>query len=473
MRDIAPFSRIRSRRLFWVYVCLVFGSLTYLLHHQTHKSRIELEVVVTSNIPYPEVPQEKLNSVESLFSALITVRDQGGHHIPALMHNLNMTRSLMRCLEASNCEPNQLKVVILGSQYFNDELSGFNGGEHIWARSVRIALTNLNYTSLVSMNDHGELEGSTYWMFQLVRRLVKVVIVSPEWVFSCVKVVGCIYSPTENPDGVPIWQLFSYFFWTSPNHPLGSGWTLSPEPYPLEQASYAPNYYLGYSVEPNCLNHPFVPPQERGNRMYVMGKYLEYFSGGSDSAWAVEFYNDAAEINGISFVVGASPNPAIKVKNPGAGSVLPKSIVNYGLMPQKEFMDVLAHSRMLVGVGSPYTSPTPYDALCLGVPFLNAIKNWNRLDPWNRDYWDIQHGLLKLLDPPYVYNVHSGDKEGFLKAIKGAMTNPLTDRYILERMMMSSVEKRVQNLMEADWRSKAEELMKTLNETGTGEVYKL
>jgi len=190
--------------------------------------------------------------------------------------------------------------------------------------------------------------------------------------------------------------------------------------------------------------------------MYVMGKYLHYFSG-EGSAWTADFYDEAAQVNGLSFVVGASPSPDAD-NYPVSESTLPKSIVNHGIMPPEEFTAMVANSRMLVGVGSPYTSPTPYDALCLGVPFLNAIKQWDHSDPWNRDKWDIQHGLLKLLDPPYVYNVHTGDKKAFLKAIKGALENPLPDRYILERMKMASLEKRVTELMVTDWERKAAEV---------------
>lgn len=41
----------------------------------------------------------------------------------------------------------------------------------------------------------------------------------------------------------------------------------------------------------------------------------------------------------------------------------------------------------------------------------------------------MQHGLLKLLDPPYVYNVQKGDQEGFVKAIQDAISNPI-DRFV-------------------------------------------
>src|SRR5260370_35021623 len=92
----------------------------------------------------------------------------------------------------------------------------------------RIALTNLHYTSLVSMNDPNELTGSSFWMYQHVRKLVKAVIASPEWIFGCVESTTCIYHPTENPEGPPCWMLFYFYYWTNPNHTLSPLWTLNP-----------------------------------------------------------------------------------------------------------------------------------------------------------------------------------------------------------------------------------------------------
>lgn len=57
----------------------------------------------------------------------------------------------------------------------------------------------------------------------------------------------------------------------------------------------------------------------------------------------------------------------------------------------------------------------------LNLPLLK----WSPDDPTNRRYWDAQHGQLKWLDPPYVYNVFKGDKEGFVKAVKSAIENPI------------------------------------------------
>jgi hypothetical protein len=95
--------------------------------------------------------------------------------------------------------------------------------------------------------------------------------------------------------------------------------------------------------------------------------------------------------------------------------------------------------------------------------------------------------MLKLLDPPYVYNVFKDDLDGFIEAIEAARTNPI-DRsvtkaqihhfsliharpsFVLDGMRMSSVTSRVQSLVETDWKSHAAELLAKWKETGEGPV---
>jgi len=48
--------------------------------------------------------------------------------------------------------------------------------------------------------------------------------------------------------------------------------------------------------------------------------------------------------------------------------------------------------------------------------------------------WGVQHGILKFWNPPYVYNVHKDDKEGFINAIRSALENPI-DRLVLSSKM--------------------------------------
>lgn len=39
------------------------------------------------------------------------------------------------------------------------------------------------------------------------------------------------------------------------------------------------------------------------------------------------------------------------------------------------------------GIGLPLVSPTPYEALCMGIPFINPIINWLTWDIDNQSGW--------------------------------------------------------------------------------------
>jgi len=370
--------------------------------------------------------------------------------------NHKMLGSLFRCIELSNCGPNQEKVIILTSFHFLGAFRGWVSGEDIWARSTVQALRDSGYTFLYALN----LE-RTVQIYHMMPDLVKVVLVEASDSHKCFKdKENCILS-SQNPYGIPAWKIHSFHFWTGGNNPLGRNWTLSPEDYALD--GHLPNNYLGYSVEPTCLLRPFIAHNER-DQAYVMAKRSSYFVEGRERAWPPHFYDAAVNATGIKLVLGAN----IDKSQPE----LPAGLTNYGMMTQTAFLEAVSKSLVLIGVGKPYTSPTPYEALCLGVPFINPIINWNRDNPQDRTKWLTQHWMLKLLDPPYVYNVFKGDLDGFIKAIEAARTNPI-DRFVLERMRMSSVTSRVQSLVETDWKSHAAELLAKWKETGEGPLFTL
>ena len=141
-------------------------------------------------------------------------------------------------------------------------------------------------------------------------------------------------------------------------------------------------------------------------------------------------------------------------------------------------------------------SPTPYDALCLGVPFINPIVEvshlvqvplpiswclilylkWDHDNPGDRSKWYTQHEPLSKLGSPYVYNVFKNDTEGFVRAIEAALENPIerfvtsviqfdqkADRFycassVLDRMRLGAVERRLGAILEHDWEAEASSL---------------
>jgi hypothetical protein len=228
--------------------------------------------------------------------------------------------------------------------------------------------------------------------------LVKAIMVEDTETYECFKnTEDCLLSEL-NPDGIPAWKIFSFYFWPQANHPLGGQWVMNPEDYTLEDKDWSKNTYIGYSVEDACRTRKFIPHTERKRQAYVMTKIFSSFSPSPDLAWPPDFYEAATNATGIQFMVGAKDDSDATGK---PAPPLPAGVVNHGLMPQHEFLDYVSRSEVLVGIGNPatsvsfvefkvlwsleteclvlkYRSPTPYDALCLGVPFLNPILRVRR-----------------------------------------------------------------------------------------------
>lgn len=215
-------------------------------------------------------------------------------------------------------------------------------------------------------------------------------------------------------------------------HPLGAPFTLSPENYGYWKAdrSGAENQYLGYSLEPSCLKTPYVPFGQRPRQAYVFAKFLQYFLRDdyilrSPSGHIISnFFERLAKVGGITFLGHFKRSPA-NIEPPD--SQPPPGIIQHPKLDRPAFQKLVSNSRVLMGVGFPLLSPTPWEALCLGVPVINPIRSWDKDDPDNREKWEAQQdGLLTYgLDEPFVYHVKLGDEVGLERAIRKAMETPI------------------------------------------------
>ncbi|KAG9017554.1 hypothetical protein FRB90_000759 [Tulasnella sp. 427] len=232
------------------------------------------------------------------------------------------------------------------------------------------------------------------------------------------------------------------------------------------------NYYLGYSVEPTCLSTPFVPWTERPRQAFMMGKYLGYFLapqyvltdpvGGGPAQMADDFYQKFSEEENTTFIAGQ-----FDLYMSRGYTKPPPGIVQQPRLQREAFQKLIAQSRVMVGIGNSLLSPTPYEALCLGIPFINPVFEWNKDDPEDRRFWQTQHEALTVegLDEPYVYHVKRGDREGFKAAIKKAMNTPIA-RFVPPRMTTSAVLERMKTLLETDWRAMAKQQMEATGYSG-------
>ncbi|KAJ6575597.1 hypothetical protein DFH09DRAFT_981160 [Mycena vulgaris] len=370
--------------------------------------------------------------------------------------NQKTVQAIFSCLDTSSCGQNQTKVVLLASFHFRGALEGWDGGEDVWARSTIMALKSMGYSFLYSWN----LE-RTIQLYQTFPSLITMILAETGDVEQCFKdPSGCYMSDQKNPDGIPAWKLFEFNWWTSSSHPLGPKWTLSPERY-LRLGKE--NSYLGYSIEPACDTRSFVPHKKRPAQVYVMGKNARYFS--SDyRAWDPESLQLASSTTQVKFLAA--------VRDDKLPTEFTKALDNLGFLSQENFYTELARSVALVGMGSPATSPTPYDAMCMGVPFINPILEWDIKNPENRSQWHTQHENLQFLDPPYVYNVFKGDRAGFVRAIQHAIERPI-DRYVLEEMRLPAIEQHLAIILTTDWKAEAKRIIDRRRAGGAGEIFLL
>ncbi|KAF7367004.1 hypothetical protein MSAN_00959300 [Mycena sanguinolenta] len=354
-----------------------------------------------------------------------------------------------------------------------------------------IALKRLGYSLLYSTGRKERLSQ----LYSTFHHLVVAVLADTSDIKECFHDRDCVLTE-NNPRGIPAWKLFSFHFWNSADNPLGRKWTLSPELVsPLFRIETLPdedsvhwmqwkdtyNTYLGYSIEPQCSRHPFIPPDARPAQAFVYSKEVKNFQG-NEYTWATDFFAAASAAAGVQFIAGVKQTPLPEF--------FPDSVTNVGFMPQAEFYETIARSRVVVGIGRPTTSPTAYDALCLGVPFINPIisvppvriciflilstyticvpPQWDKNHPTDRTRWNSQHNTLKHLDPPYVYNVFRDDKEGFVNAVVQATKTPIGS-FVLPAMRMSAVEVRMAAILETDWRAEAAELLADRKASRVGE----
>ncbi|KAJ7510720.1 hypothetical protein B0H11DRAFT_2269294 [Mycena galericulata] len=433
-------SPLRQRTLFLLIGVLVLALPILLLQERAYARGIPLPTQINGhsrNLPPSQV----------LFPADPAPDDRSW-----IAENSRTTRALLRCIERANCAQNQTKVVILAASPFRELLVGANGGEAVWANSTLLALQRLGYSYIYSTNM--ERMSQLYYMF---RTLVAAVIVDATDSHACFQDENCILK-RDRPYGIPAWKILSFHFWDSPDHPLGRKWTLSPEDYRGPEEG---NTYLGYSIEPQCSTQTFIPHAHRKRQAYVLAKESTYFIP-ETRAYDPDAFGAAAAAADIGFLAG--------VRDPILPVYFPPNVTNAGFMTPAKFRQTLAESRVLIGIGRPFLSPTPYEALCLGVPFINPILEWNADDPADRTQWSSQHGMLHLLDPPYVYNVFKGDTAGFVHAGVAAMAHPI-ESFVVERMRMHSVEARLAAILATDWKAEAARLLAQREAAGSGETF--
>ncbi|RSH93084.1 hypothetical protein EHS25_007437 [Saitozyma podzolica] len=364
---------------------------------------------------------------------------------------------------SEGCGTNSTTIIILSSLWFAEAFSGSsNAGEAIYAQSVISTLNYHGYAYMFSSLGWWNHDmRKTSEIYHKHRANVRAVLADPEQVDVCWHLTEqkCVKTE-ENLDGIEAWRLLSFWYWDDPGNPLGAQFTLSPSP-------RNNNHFLSFSIEPTCHRLPFVPHSRRANppQAYLLAKQVHYLDDTPAFSWTLPALVDLEREFGISVLGGMVDDDEAT-----SAAVKAAGLTNLGRLGKMEFYEELASSFVLVGVGRPRISPSPWDALCMGLPFINPILEWDENDPSNRSKWHAQQWHMTDLDPPYVYSVKTHDLIGLRRAIHAALTHPI-DSWIPDYMRFDFAAARMAEVVEADWRAKAEVILQDRVRTGQGELF--
>jgi hypothetical protein len=226
--------------------------------------------------------------------------------------------------------------------------------------------------------------------------------------------------------------------------------------------------YLGYALEPPASEMAYIPLAERPIQVYILAKRVQYFypSSGGVVCFSPENITNALHDLREEFPTLEFVGSFMDDRTPGEKERLgpmepPEGVKVLPKLNSEEFDNELARSRLLLGIGWPVASPSPYRALAHGVPFLNPHKpvhGSDTTDPNNPDTWWTQHHAMSYESEPQVYNVHQHDYDALVAAIRKALTTEI-EPYRLERMSREAMDQRVKEFMERDWRGEAERVL--------------
>ncbi|TXT13321.1 hypothetical protein VHUM_00688 [Vanrija humicola] len=382
-------------------------------------------------------------------------------------HNYRALDRLAECVLHGGCNDSEETVVLAGSFHFGGTRHPAPRSPTSRAASTIEMFETLNHTILYAWN-HWE----ALLIYQALSTRIPIVILERDQYEHCVKVTAgtddegegdahqhwrklpyCIQSE-KYPLGIPYWKVFLWHFWEGSDHALGGRWVMGPEDYSkiYRDDPKAPTHYLGYSIESRCRKQQHFA--ERKHRGLAFGKSDDYFNKDQNVFWEV-----MAKVRDMIRPDGQYEFDILALSGDELGEGVRKetqtpNIWTLGHQTRAGFERFLGQSKVMIGIGPPKLSPSPYDALCMGVPFINPILEWDKKQPANKAKWKVQQGALIDVPEPYVYHVYKGDEEGLHRAVQAAVDTPI-QRYIPPAMRFDAVLARHRDWVANDWHAEA------------------
>ncbi|KAJ9122974.1 hypothetical protein QFC24_004012 [Naganishia onofrii] len=405
--------------------------------------------------------------------------------------NMKALRALFACLphfgspepRPEECHDNMLNVMVFHDWWFDMAVAGGSeSGETVWLRAIVETLTEENYT-FVNLNHHQ------------YQNLVKVHNALPDVVtfiyardtlaLSCLSDPRCRSDfppnttsveriPMEQRGTIPSWKLFTVDYWGArPGdhgrskhaygiqwgeemtfNPLGNEWTVAPFPYPGHT-------YIPLTLEKSCLQLDVVPHDQRKEEVTVLGKLYvnlardtEYFYPHRMGLVPQDVWPPFQNATSLAPIANARA-----LKDTDVEQSTPPGLINRGPVPSNDYTRQVATSKVLLTIGRPEISPSPYLALCLGVPVVVPYFG-NKAVPEGWDLYhssEVQHGPAAAIGPPYVYSYQMGENEDMYAAVRAARDTPI-ERYIPEDMRHAHVRAEIMKLVTTDWQPRSREI---------------
>ncbi|KAJ7069938.1 hypothetical protein C8F01DRAFT_537312 [Mycena amicta] len=367
---------------------------------------------------------------------------------PPAGHNRRALQHLAQCIYDPYCARKPQLVILVSDPFHKASLAAIR---HNRKRTILHALDGLNVSYIFSPKDIGWAQ-SVHAVFP---DEVKIVLFDRPDLRSCLDdTLSCVRS-TQNPTGIPAYKMMSWqedALGDAPS-PFGHAWTLTAE------ETYDGRSFVGFSFSETCRqNAPYIEPADRLDQVFILATLETYFWP-NHNVWPPEYFEQVGEETKAQFVASLHDTVGRLKDYPKTIGIqaVPNNLVELGMLSEMAVLENMGRSRALLGLWDPRFEDVVLEALCLGVPFLNPIHQWDKRNPSNRQNWVTQNMELNFLHPPYVYNIFADDYAGFKKAIVNAMETPIKG-FIPPHLTDAALRKRLSELLERDWKSEAQKV---------------
>ena len=165
----------------------------------------------------------------------------------------------------------------------------------------------------------------------------------------------------------------------------------------LTAFGYPGNQFLGYFIDSTVFNaHKGAVKKQQG---VIWGKDPNHFSRGRDKL-----------LSRVADLVELHSTASRAVFRHG-------NVMWHGHQNKDGWLQLLAESKFLLGLGDPLLGPSAIDAISMGCVYINPVY-----DQPVRDHFKTQHDYaIAKIGAPYVCNAHLNDVKSVMKCVEFAL----------------------------------------------------